>query len=289
MDRTFEPQWSEDQRESGYALWKKAHPRVGRLGSPGQARRNRSAGPPTEQPLWEAGVKKLINSVDDFVKESLEGMQVAQGSLASTTTRSWCTGRTRRCRARSASSPAAGPGTSPCTAGSWARGCWTPPARGVHLADAGPDGVGDQEGRQRGRGAPHRQELLRRRDELRDGGRPGPRRRGRGRAWSWTTTWPSRTPSTPRAARGRRDRADGEDRRGQGRGGADLASVAELARDVNANVRSMGLALTSCTVPAAGRPPSSWATTRSRSASASTASRDASGSRWRAPTSSPTG
>jgi dihydroxyacetone kinase-like protein len=36
--------------------------------------------------------------------------------------------------------------------------------------------------------------------------------------------------------------------------GADLQSVADLARDVNANVRSMGLALTSCTVPAAGSP-----------------------------------
>jgi phosphoenolpyruvate---glycerone phosphotransferase subunit DhaK len=36
--------------------------------------------------------------------------------------------------------------------------------------------------------------------------------------------------------------------------GADLATVAGLARDVNANVRSMGLALTSCTVPAAGSP-----------------------------------
>ena len=36
--------------------------------------------------------------------------------------------------------------------------------------------------------------------------------------------------------------------------GADLAAVADLARDVNANVRSMGLALTSCTVPAAGSP-----------------------------------
>src|SRR4029453_4076844 len=35
---------------------------------------------------------------------------------------------------------------------------------------------------------------------------------------------------------------------------ADLNSVADLARDVNANVRSMGLALTSCTVPAAGQP-----------------------------------
>src|SRR6266508_3174070 len=36
--------------------------------------------------------------------------------------------------------------------------------------------------------------------------------------------------------------------------GADLAAVAELCRDVNRNVRSMGLALTSCTVPAAGSP-----------------------------------
>jgi dihydroxyacetone kinase-like protein len=36
--------------------------------------------------------------------------------------------------------------------------------------------------------------------------------------------------------------------------GADLKSVADLARDVNANVRSMCLALTSCIVPAAGTP-----------------------------------
>jgi dihydroxyacetone kinase-like protein len=36
--------------------------------------------------------------------------------------------------------------------------------------------------------------------------------------------------------------------------GRDLAGVAEVARRVNANGRSMGMALTSCTVPAAGRP-----------------------------------
>lgn len=36
--------------------------------------------------------------------------------------------------------------------------------------------------------------------------------------------------------------------------GDDLKSVAELARKVNANGRSMGMALTSCTVPAAGKP-----------------------------------
>jgi dihydroxyacetone kinase-like protein len=36
--------------------------------------------------------------------------------------------------------------------------------------------------------------------------------------------------------------------------GRDLAAVADVARRVNANGRSMGMALTSCTVPAAGRP-----------------------------------
>ena len=36
--------------------------------------------------------------------------------------------------------------------------------------------------------------------------------------------------------------------------GRDLAAVAEVARKVNGNARSMGMALTSCTVPAAGKP-----------------------------------
>jgi dihydroxyacetone kinase-like protein len=36
--------------------------------------------------------------------------------------------------------------------------------------------------------------------------------------------------------------------------GEALAAVAALGREVNAKVRSMGMALTSCTVPAAGRP-----------------------------------
>ena len=36
--------------------------------------------------------------------------------------------------------------------------------------------------------------------------------------------------------------------------GRTLQQVADIARRVNANGRSMGLALTSCTVPAAGKP-----------------------------------
>ena len=41
---------------------------------------------------------------------------------------------------------------------------------------------------------------------------------------------------------------------GAAEGGADLKTVTELAKRVNANGRSMGMALTSCTVPAAGKP-----------------------------------
>src|SRR6266852_8560941 len=36
--------------------------------------------------------------------------------------------------------------------------------------------------------------------------------------------------------------------------GRDLAALAALGKDVNARTRSMGVALTSCTVPAAGKP-----------------------------------
>jgi len=39
-----------------------------------------------------------------------------------------------------------------------------------------------------------------------------------------------------------------------GQSALDLAEVAEVARRVNGNGRSMGMALTSCVVPAAGRP-----------------------------------
>jgi dihydroxyacetone kinase-like protein len=59
---------------------------------------------------------------------------------------------------------------------------------------------------------------------------------------------------------------------GAGGGGRPhLADVAEVAKRVNGNGRSMGMALTSCVVPAAGRPRSTCPTTRSRSVSGSTA------------------
>ncbi len=55
-----------------------------------------------------------------------------------------------------------------------------------------------------------------------------------------------------------------------------LKEVADLCRKVNDNARSMGMALTSCTVPAAGKPTFELATTRWRSGSASTVNRVAS-------------
>ena len=58
--------------------------------------------------------------------------------------------------------------------------------------------------------------------------------------------------------------------------GYDLGRVAALGRKVNDNGRSMGMALTSCTVPAAGNQHSSWAKARSRWGSAFTANRVAS-------------
>ena len=58
-----------------------------------------------------------------------------------------------------------------------------------------------------------------------------------------------------RAARRRRDRAVGEDRRCRGRARRRASqAVAAVARRVNERARSFGVALSSCTPPAAGKP-----------------------------------
>lgn len=58
-------------------------------------------------------------------------------------------------------------------------------------------------------------------------------------------------------------------------GGANLADCTRIATKVNDHGRSMGMALTSCVVPANGKPTSSWVRTRWRSALAFTVSRAA--------------
>ena len=202
-------------------------------------------------------MKKLINSVDDFVKESLEGMQVAHGSsLASTTTRSWCTGRTRRCRARSGVISGGGSGHEPMHGGFVGKGMLDAACPGEVFTSPTPDqmewatkkvdgGAGVLHIVKNYSGDVMNFEMAA--DLGRDAGVEV-------ESVVVDDDVAAKDSLYTQGGAGRRDRADGEDRRGQGRGGADLASVAELARDVNANVRSMGLALTSCTVPAAGQP-----------------------------------
>ena len=94
--------------------------------------------------------------------------------------------------------------------------------RGVHVAGARPDARGHQGRRRRGGRPAHREELHRRRPELRDG-RRARRRRDRHRGGDGrhrATTSPSRTALHRRPPRGRGNPARGEDRRCGRRGAA---------------------------------------------------------------------
>ena len=73
--------------------------------------------------------------------------------------------------------------------------------------------------------------------------------------WSSTTTLPWKTAFTPPDAAALGPRFCAEKLCGAAaERGYDLARVEALCRKVNGNGRSMGMALTSCTVPAAGKP-----------------------------------
>ena len=125
---------------------------------------------------------------------------------------------------------------------------------GVHLAGARPDARG-HEGRRRRRGrAAHRAQLHRRHHELRDGRRAG-RRRGRpGRDRHHERRRRRRGQPLHRRAPRRRappscsTRSPGRPRT---RAATWRPSPRSPARSIG-NARSMGMALTSCTVPAAG-------------------------------------
>ena len=130
------------------------------------------------------------------------------------------------------------------------------PRRGLHLARALPDHRGDHGGARRRRGGPHREELHRRRPELPDGRRALRRGGHRGRRPCWsTTTWPCRTASTRPAAGAPARRSSS--RRSPGRwpraGRRCTRSSRWPRRSTPAAARSAS-ALSSCTVPAAGKP-----------------------------------
>ncbi len=90
------------------------------------------------------------------------------------------------------------------------------PGGGLHLPHARPDVRGDQGGGRRRRRPPHRQELHRRRAELRDGRRARPRRRDRGRGRGHRRRrGGAGQPLHRRPSRRRHHRPGREDRRGR--------------------------------------------------------------------------
>ena len=200
-------------------------------------------------------MKKLINAVDAVLTESLRGFGAAHADIVAVSLEPKLV--TRRDAAPRQGGADLGRRLGARAA---ARGLRRPrharrrlPGRGLHLADARPDAGRGRGGRRRAGRALDREELRRRRDELRDGGGDvsralghgaDQRRRGGGelaaqpgaaRAWRRRCWWRRSSARPPSAA-------------------TTWTSLKALGERVNAASGSMGVALTSCTVPAAGTP-----------------------------------
>ena len=149
-------------------------------------------------------VKKLINSPDDVVKEALEGIAAAHGDRVRVSfDPAYIVRADAPVSGKVGIISGGGSGHEPMHGGFVGHGHARRrlPGRGLHLADARPDAGGHQGRRRRRRRAAHRQELHRRRHELRDGGRAGAgARASRSQRSSSTTTSRSRTASTRPAA-----------------------------------------------------------------------------------------
>ena len=204
-------------------------------------------------------MKKLINAPDDVVRDALRGhgggaRRPGAGHLRPAT---WSSAPTRRSRARSGLISGGGSGHEPMHGGFVGPGMLDAACPGEVFTSPTPDQMLEAtKAVNGGAGRPaHRQELHRRRHELRDGRRAWARARAsRSRRSSPTTTSPWRTRSTPRAAAA--SASPCSSRRSAARAaddGKSLAEVAELGRRVNANGRSMGMALTPCITPGVGR------------------------------------
>ena len=202
-------------------------------------------------------MKKLINATDAVVAEALRGFEAAHADLVRVNhDPAYIVRADAPVKGKVGVLSGAARGTSRCTRASSAWACWTRRARG-RCSPPTPDQMYEATKAVdwRRRRPAHRQELHRRRPQLRDGRRPRPRRRDRGRGGGHGRRrrragqpLHGRPPrrrggrSWPRRSSGRRPRREGPLR---GRRGLP---------PVNAQGRSMGMALTSCTVPAAGKP-----------------------------------
>ena len=205
-------------------------------------------------------MKKLINDPADVVADALRGIADrarrpgAGGSRASDRR----TAATRPGPGKVGLVSGGGSGHEPMHGGFVGLGMLDAACAGEVFTSPVPDQVVEatQHGRRRGRRAAHREELHRRRDELRDG-------RGDGGLDAGTEVRAVVTNDDVAVT----DSLYTAGRRGVGvtvllekivgaaaEQGRSLAEVADLASRVNDCGRSMGMALTSCTVPAAGKP-----------------------------------
>ena len=230
-------------------------------------------------------MKKLINRPEDVVREALEGVALAHPDRLRVSTDPMYIVRAdapvmgkvahrlrRRLRPRADARRLRGPGHARRRL----------PGRDVHLADPRPDDRRHAGRRRRRRRAPHRQELHRRRDELRDGRGTATRRGRRGRGCGDRRRRGRQgQPVHGRAPRRGRHHLGREDVRGGGRA---AAAAGRGRRRVSArSTRTRGAWAwrsrpARCRWSASRR--SNSATTRSRSASGSTASPGGSGASW---------
>ena len=134
----------------------------------------------------EGSMKKLINEPDAVVREALEGIEAAHADHVRVIHDPMVIVRADApVQGKVGIISGGGSGHEPMHGGFVGRGHARRglSRRGLHVADARPDARGDQGRRRRRRRAAHRQELHRRRAQLRDGRRPrqGRGHRGRGR------------------------------------------------------------------------------------------------------------
>ena len=203
-------------------------------------------------------MKKLINDPDAVVKEALEGIEAAHGDVVRVIHDPMVIVRADApVQGKVGIISGGGSGHEPMHGGFVGKGMLDAACPGEVFTSPTPDQMleATEGGRRRGRRPAHRQELHRRRAQLRDGRRP---RQGRGHR--------GRGGRDQRRRRGRRTASTPPGRRGVGitviaekicgaaaEDGQSLAEVAELCRKVNGQGRSMGMALTPCITPGSGR------------------------------------
>ena len=224
---------------------------------------------PTVEKIAEGDVmKKLINAPDSVVTDALAGVAAAHPSLAVDIENKVITRAGGPTPGKVGLVSGGGSGHEPLHGGFVGYGMLDAACPGEVFTSPvpGPDARRDQGGQRRRRRAAHRQELHRRRAQLPDGRRAAP---------------PTRASRSPPVVVNDdvavQDSLYTAGRRGVGatvfvekiagalaERGAPLAEVAAVAAEVNERSRSFGVALTSCTVPAAGKPTFELADSRDR-------------------------